>query len=105
MNLECGALLPSSWGLKSHLARRSPPLIAEHRPTLYVKHGGGFGAAAPLFKVFDMFGIVAQEGALGPWGIDASGREAPGDLFSARIVVNLIRTDHISHPEVFPTFP
>ena len=47
MKLGCGALLLSSWGLKSHLARRSPPLIAEHRPTLYVKHGGGFGAAAP----------------------------------------------------------
>ena len=48
MKLGRGALLTSSWGLKSHLARRSAPCIAERRPTLYVKHGGGFGAAAPL---------------------------------------------------------
>ena len=45
---RCGALLLSSLALSSHLARRSPPLVAAHPPTLYVKHGGGFGAAAPL---------------------------------------------------------
>ena len=53
MKPGCGAMLLSPWGLKFHLARRSPPLIAEHRPILYVKHGGGFGAAAPLDDILN----------------------------------------------------
>ena len=60
MKLGCGALLLSSWALSSHLARRSPPLILEHRPTLYVKHGGGFGAATPLDNIYT-FGTDADD--------------------------------------------
>ena len=48
MKLGCGTLVRTTWAVTFHVARRPSPLITAPRPTLNVKHGGGFGAAAPL---------------------------------------------------------